>query len=527
MKHGAPRRKEISRFGRGLITALWTLGILLALLAGGAAYAGWRVSERDRTLPNQWLDGIAVGDLTQEEAASRLREAGWDSLNDLPLTVNFPLDLSLQLDRREARASYTAEEAAALIYSRGHGASRFENLRDSIQASLSRGVELRLEPGALNETYVRANIRSVTDRFRELTWDSELHLDAANARMSLTKGGGSIWLDDAKIYRAVSEALRENTQQLDWTEISGEVNPPDFQKIREDIGSEPQDARFSGDHFEIIPETVGCSFDAEEALRLWNEALPGMRVEIPVVYTPAAVTAADLEALLYRDRLCFMTTYYRDSTDERKSNIHLAADRLNGRIVYPGEVFSYNDAIGERTEEEGFLLAGAYADGEQVEEIGGGICQVSSTLYCASMYAQMKTTMRQNHWFAVNYLSMGYDATVSWKMPDFRFRNDREYPVRIDAYYDDESVTIEFWGTDTDGTHVKPFTSVSEVYDEEYKNVLVGYSVTVTRNILDANDNIIRQVTEPTGIYHLHDHEIKWPEEKRMRDAAQAVLGLG
>ena len=205
MKHGAPRRKEISRFGRGLITALWTLGILLALLAGGAAYAGWRVSERDRTLPNQWLDGIAVGDLTQEEAASRLREAGWDSLNDLPLTVNFPLDLSLQLDRREARASYTAEEAAALIYSRGHGASRLENLRDYIQASLSRGVELRLEPGALNETYVRANIRSVTDRFRELTWDSELHLDAANARMSLTKGGGSIWLDDAKIYRAVSD----------------------------------------------------------------------------------------------------------------------------------------------------------------------------------------------------------------------------------------------------------------------------------------------------------------------------------
>ena len=68
---------------------------------------------------------------------------------------------------------------------------------------------------------------------------------------------------------------------------------------------------------------------------------------------------------------------------------------------------------------------------------------------------------------------------------------------------------------------------LSEEYDEEYKNVLVGYSVTVTRNILDANDNIIRQVTEPTGIYHLHDHEIKWPEEKRMRDAAQAVLGLG
>ena len=121
---------------------------------------------------------------------------------------------------------------------------------------------------------------------------------------------------------------------------------------------------------------------------------------------------------------------------------------------------------------------------------------------------------------------MGYDATVSWKQPDYRFRNDREYPVKIVCYYDDVSVTVEFWGTNTDGSHVSPYTETTEVFDEEYPNVLVGYSVTVVRRILDAEDHVINRIQEPTGLYHLHDQDIDWPEEKRLRDASETVLIL-
>ena len=119
---------------------------------------------------------------------------------------------------------------------------------------------------------------------------------------------------------------------------------------------------------------------------------------------------------------------------------------------------------------------------------------------------------------------MGYDATVSWQMPDYRFKNTRDYPVKIVAFYDDFSITIEFWGTNTDGTHVQPWTSTSEVYDETW-GCLTGYSVTVTRNILDANDNIIQQIQEPTGIYHLHDEDIDWPAAKLAQDAAGSTGG--
>ena len=348
-------------------------------------------------------------------------------------------------------------------------------------------------------------------------------MDPQAGVMTMIKGGGSISLNEDKIYSEISRALLGDVETMSWTEIEGEVRLPDFGKVYSEVCSEPQDAAFAED-FTVIPEIVGCSFDVTEAEKAWREALPGAQVVIPLSITPAAVTSADLEGILYRDRLCFMTTYYRDSTENRKNNIRLAASKLDGITLRPGETFSYNEAIGQRTEEAGYLMAGAYADGEVVEEIGGGICQVSSTLYCAAMYAQMTTVSRTNHYFAVGYLSMGYDATVSWKQPDYRFRNDRDYPVKIVTYCEDDRITIEFWGTDTDGTHVSPYTTKTEVYDEEYKNVLVGYSVTVIRQIVDANDNIIARIQEPTGIYHLHDQDIDWPEEKRLRDAADSYV---
>ena len=310
----------------------------------------------------------------------------------------------------------------------------------------------------------------------------------------------------------------DGTESFRWTEFSGSVMQPDFGRIYNDVAVETQDAYFD-EQWNIVPEVVGCKFDTDAAVKLWREAAPGTRIEIPLELFEPTTCASDLEGILYRDRLCFMTTNYSGSEADRIGNIHLAADRLNGIVVLPGQVFSYNDAVGERTEEKGYRWAGAYSNEGVIREIGGGICQVSSTLYCAAMYAQMTTTMRQNHWFAVSYLSMGYDATVSWQMPDYRFKNTRDYPVKIVSYYDDQTVTIEFWGTNTDGSHVKPWTATSEIFDETW-GCLIGYSVTVTRNILDANDNIINQIQEPNGIYHLHDEDIDWPAAKLAQDAA-------
>ncbi|MBQ2159653.1 MAG: VanW family protein, partial [Oscillospiraceae bacterium] len=349
------RRKGPSRFGRSLALGLVTAAIFLGLILGGAAWAGWTVTNNGLSLPKLRLDGILLGSMTEEEMTRALRDAGWDRRTELSLTVHFPLDLSMTLSRLDANAAVPAEDAARELMKLGHGTDWFENLSKYLRATFSSGYDVILRTGGLNENYIRANLRSVTERFDALTGDPDLHLDTDSARLTMTKGGGALSLNGDRIFAFVSDALRGDAEEVSWTEMDGDVRLPDFGRVAADLCVEARDAAFAED-FSVIPEVVGCDFDITEAEKAWREALPGTEVVIPLRLTRPAVTAADLESLLYRDRLCFMTTYYRDSTDNRKNNIRLAASKLDGITLLPGQVFSYNEAIGQRTEEAGFLL---------------------------------------------------------------------------------------------------------------------------------------------------------------------------
>ncbi len=524
------KKKKMSRFGHGLMLALILLLVLAGAVLGGMIYGGYRVTVSTTNLPNLMIDGIPVGGLTKEETVAKLKEYGWDQKNRIPVVVTLPLDISFKLDRLRSGTSITAEQAADDLFRYGHSLKWLDNLDKYLEAMFSHGIEPPISSVSPNEIYIRANIRSAVDRFSELTRDNELHVDMEKAVMTMVKGGGAISIDENKVYSAVLDALGTGKDQLIYTSVEGQIGIPDFERVYDEISADPMDAYFSSENFELIPEIVGCSFEPEKAMELWKEAAPGELVTIPLTITRPQVTAAELEAMLFRDRLCFMTTNFWGSSAARINNIDLAAKLIDETVVMPGQIFSYNEAVGQRTEEAGFRLAGAYADGEVVEEIGGGICQVSSTLYCAAMYAQMTTVSRTNHYFAVSYLSMGYDATVSWTKPDYKFRNDRDFPVKILTFVDDHSITIEFWGTNTDGSHVSPYTRNYEIYDTEYPDVLIGYGVTTIRRILDENENLIDTIEEPTGVYYLHDQEINWPEEKRRKDEQEngvgAALGL-
>ena len=139
----------------------------------------------------------------------------------------------------------------------------------------------------------------------------------------------------------------------------------------------------------------------------------------------------------------------------RNKNIQLAAEKLNGTILQPGEEFSFNGTVGERTAAKGYGAAAAYNEGEVVQEIGGGICQVSTTLYNAVLRSGLKTTKRQSHTFVPSYVTPGFDATVSWGGPDYRFANvaanpeysnSTSYAIGIKAHYSNRTVTVSIYG---------------------------------------------------------------------------------
>lgn len=530
------------------------LGVVLGLvivLSCLAVYGGYRAANSVVNLPNLSYCGIDVGRMTKQETAEALRKAGTDRLAETPLRVTLPLHSSLEIDRMKAGAVLLADDAAEAIFQFGHSGNWVADLSAYLHA-LFVPQNLTAAEYALNEPYLAEKIHAAGKQLRENTADTEIHVmirpepaeteeneaeaeetdteereekeEVFQPMIRLQKGAGELMLNEDGLLTAIKKALIANEQEIVYNELQGSLRMPDFQALYESLYAEPQDAEYD-DAFQVIDETVGCSFPVDEAESLWTKAEPLAIVEIPLEVTMPAVTGDELRARLYRDLLGTRTTEFQWSSDNRIRNIQLAAEKLNGLILMPGEMLSYNEAVGQRTTEAGFLPAAAYADGDVVEEVGGGICQVSSTLYCASMLAQLTTVSRACHYFRVSYLPMGYDATVSWTKPDLKIRNDRTYPVKIqtDVNVDARSLTVSFLGTDEDGSYAELDNHWFDIFDEEYTTVSIGWGCNTYINIFDASGNLIQTIEQPYSVYYKHPEDIEWPEEKLEADARAAL----
>ena len=143
-----------------------------------------------------------------------------------------------------------------------------------------------------------------------------------------------------------------------------------------------------------------------------------------------------------------LVTFTTETTDndKRNTNVRLAAEALNGTIVQPGEEFSFNSVVGQRTAEKGYQEAAAYNSGAVVQELGGGVCQISRTFVRVVFQSGMEVTFRRSHTFEPNYVTPGQDAAISWEQPDFRFVNTSDKPIGILASYADRKATVSIFG---------------------------------------------------------------------------------
>lgn len=140
------------------------------------------------------------------------------------------------------------------------------------------------------------------------------------------------------------------------------------------------------------------------------------------------------------------STRYDASAKNRAKNIELASEAINGTVLIPGETFSFNRTVGPTPASKGYMLAGAYSAGELVQNYGGGVCQVSSTVYNAVLYANLEIVERYNHSSIVGYVDPGRDATISYGSRDFKFKNSRKYAIRINAKASNGILDVEIKG---------------------------------------------------------------------------------
>lgn len=505
-----PKKKKSSK---ALVVVIIILAVL-ALAAAGILYWAHTITVSDTNLPNVYVGSTDVGGMTQAETLAVLKQQQWDKSVSGNITVKLPAGQSFRIDYLRSGAVLNAETAAAAAYRYGHSGSDIDNLKTYLHARFA-SVDVTTGDRLLDRDYIMNIITRALERFERHVGDGSYTIDEAASEMVYYKGAGQIKLDAEDVYSQAVEGLRTLETEISYRLGSQSVTAPDFAALHEELAREPQNAYYDKETGEIVPDVKGFAFDVAKAEELWNAAGLLEEVRIPVKIDLPEMTQEQLVASLFRDKLGYQTTSYKYSSDARINNIKLAAAKLNGLVLNPGEEFSFNGTVGQRTAEAGFKPAGAYSDGQVVQEVGGGICQVSSTIYCAAMLAQMTTVERYCHMFVVGYLPYGLDATVSWPGPDYRFRNDRDYPVKIVAYCNDEdnTITVEIWGTDVDGSYVELTSGYGYRYDETYTDVVIGYYAVSYRNIYDKDGNLVEKVFEASSSYDLHEDEIKWPEK--------------
>jgi len=250
-----------------------------------------------------------------------------------------------------------------------------------------------------------------------------------------------------KIASAIAEGKLSETINLSIETVN--PDPINIDEFIKEYNREPKNAEVKeeGEEITIIPEVVGVEVNAEEARKILEEnKLSAESYTIPAKITLPEITSAQLEAEYLDTVIGSYSTNYSTSSANRKSNIHLASSKINGITLNPGDVFSFNNVVGPRTSGTGYKIAHVYSGGKVVDGIGGGICQVSSTLYNAAVLADLEIVYRTNHSMPVSYTPLGRDATVSYGSIDFKIKNNKESPIKLEVIGDGSTLTVNVYG---------------------------------------------------------------------------------
>ena len=518
--------KQTKRSARSQRTAALFFTLAVLFLCGLTLFCGWLWAGTQRIFPGVKAGELAMGGKTVTQAREMLKEAGFGRWLGKGVTVRFPDGSSYEVTASEAGMERDPAAMAEALYACGRSGSFLRDSLDRLEALLfgAQPVDAALpEPEGEALRLAARRIAEETDRAVKapvLFWDEE--------SIRWTRGTPGQETDRAALALALEEAFREGRETVDWTPAVLEPEEADFRALYDWIAFPAEDATWDGEG-RVLPEREGRSFDAAAAQAAAEALAWGETLVVPLETVAPAVTAEELKALLFRDELGSYATAL-EGTETRLGNIRLAAKALDGCLLLPGEEFSFNARVGQRTEEAGYGVATAYVDGEVTGEVGGGICQVSSTLYCACLLADVEVSFRTNHRYYQSYVPPGLDATVSWGWPDFNFVNDTEYPLRVEAGCEGGFLTVTLRGTKPREGHIELRWEVLEtvaagtVYREDPALVpgqstvadwgRDGMTVQTWRVRYDGEGNLVEEVPEAYSVYAARDSVILvGPEE--------------
>lgn len=384
---------------------------------------------------NKIIKGVSVNEIDVSNLSIEETKDKFNNYFEEMKTQNIILkygDFETSITLEQIGANINIDEIAKQAFEIGREGNIFQNNYEIIGRMI--------KPINLEFTYT-FNTEEMTKIMDNISYSlpgtvvqSSYSIDGEN--LVITKGTKGVIVDQAQMTSLVYNLVKEGMQGKELYEITipvteVEPNPIDIDAIHSEIYKEPQNAYIVQEPFQLFVHSNGVDFDVNSAKEMIKEEQE--QYTIPLIITIPEITVDKLGEEAFPDLLGSYSTNYGASNSNRGINIAIAARTINGTILMPGEVFSYNQVIGDTTPSKGYKLGGSYLNGELVQSYGGGICQVSSTLYNAVLYANLEVVLRYNHSSAVGYVPASRDATVSYGGKDFQFKNSRQYPIKISA----------------------------------------------------------------------------------------------
>ena len=401
------------------------IGILLLIFAIFTIYNTFNTN----IISGVHIKGVDVSGLSESDAKYQL---------DNYLKSFIPEEIKIKHDDFETtistsqmEISFDTKSASHLAFQVGREGNIFEN---NIRVLSMMFGYINIEPNiTFNKELLTKYLEDISTQLPDAVVQSSYYIE--NNELIITSGKEGNVVDINSTIEAIKSSISTFSSSENPIEIAVKNQQPNeinIEQIYNEIRKDPVDAYYTTDPFEIYPSENGLDFNIslEEAKNIISSE-EKEEYSIPLNIITPNVTTNMIGTEAFPDLLSTFSTRYAASNRNRTTNLILAANKINGTVLMPGETFSYNKVVGARTIAAGYKEAPIYIQGRVEDGLGGGICQITSTLYNAVIYANLEITQRTNHQFVPSYVTASRDATVVYGALDFQFKNNRNYPIKL------------------------------------------------------------------------------------------------
>lgn len=374
------------------------------------------------------IKNIDVSDLSPKDARQKVANYINSSIpEEIQLKHN---DFETSLSALQLSIYFNLDKTIDNAYNIGKNGNIFERNLTILKTYFSKtNIDIDF---TIDEEQLKHDLEDISTKLPDKMIENSCYIDGNNLIITKGKSGKVVNVDESANY--IEQQIKNlNVLNNPLELITTDASPDqlDLDAIYNEIHKEPVNAYFTQNPYVVHPSENGMDFkiSLEEAKNLLQEDKDEYIIPLKILYPSITTNMIGTEA--FPDLLSEFSTKYSASNKNRTTNLILASNKINGTVLMPGETFSYNKVVGERTIQAGYKEAPIYVSGRVEDGIGGGICQITTTLYNAVVYANLDIVERSNHQFVPSYAGPSRDATVVYGAIDFKFKNNRKYPIKI------------------------------------------------------------------------------------------------